>query len=126
MLVSCRYCGRIHERSFDCGKRPARRGKRKEQEKIRQKARVKKKMEQVKKDAGYLCEYCLSQGRLTYTDLQTHHIIKLTQRPDLAVEDTNLVVLCHSCHEKAEKGEISPQFLSELAQKRAGHIPPAI
>ena len=104
MLISCRYCGRIHERSFDCGKRPARSGKRKEKEKIRQKARVKKKMEQVKKDAGYLCEYCLSQGRLTYTDLQTHHIIKLTQRPDLAVEDTNLVVLCHSCHEKAEKG----------------------
>ena len=118
MLKSCKYCGRIHDSKFNCGKKPKATYNRKEKEKFRYTSKMKKKSSDIKKAANYLCEYCLYQNKLTYTELETHHIFKLQERPDLALEDTNLICLCRNCHEKAEKSEISAEILQKIALKR--------
>jgi 5-methylcytosine-specific restriction endonuclease McrA len=53
----------------------------------------------------YLCQECKKYGRTTQA-VTVHHIQHLEDRPDLALENTNLVSLCQKCHNKAhpEKG----------------------
>ena len=123
MLKSCKYCGRIHDSKYDCGKRPRKANHRHSAEQLRYTSRMKKKSEAVKAAAHYLCEYHLFLGQLVYTELETHHIIKLQERQDLALEDSNLICLCRNCHEKAEKGEISPQLLRKIALNRGKQSP---
>ncbi len=55
--------------------------------------------------------------------LETHHIRKLRERPDLALADGNLICLCGSCHERAERGDISAERLERLAAER-DRVPP--
>ena len=43
---------------------------------------------------GYRCRYCRATGCL----LDTHHIEKRSQRPDLLLEPKNVVTLCRPCH----------------------------
>ena len=44
--------------------------------------------------------------------------MKLTDRPDLLLEDGNLICLCVRHHERAESGEISRKELYELVKTR--------
>lgn len=97
--------------------------RREESERGRNTRAWKRKAEQVKADSHYLCENCLAQGVLTWDGLETHHIIKLRERPDLLLDDDNLVCLCEKCHKKADAGAISADFLRQLAKKR-NNIPP--
>ncbi|GAN84051.1 HNH endonuclease signature motif containing protein [Novacetimonas hansenii] len=46
------------------------------------------------------CKQCLKEGVYTYSDLHVDHIIPLVQRPDLKYVESNLQVLCRSCHGK--------------------------
>ena len=123
MLKSCRYCGRIHDSKYDCGKRPKKVNHRHSTEQLRYTSKMKRKSEEVKAAANYLCEYHLYLGQLVYTELETHHIIKLQERQDMALEDSNLICLCRNCHEKAEKGEISSQLLRKIALSRGKQSP---
>ena len=123
MLKSCKYCGRVHDSKYDCGRKPKKINRRQSGEMFRYTSTMKKKSEDVKKAASYLCEHHLYCGEIVYKELETHHIIKLQERPDLATEDSNLICLCRNCHEKAEKGEISPQLLREIALNRGKHPP---
>lgn len=123
MLKACPWCGRIHDSREDCGRRPPKKYRREESERGRDTRAWKRKAEQIKTDSHYLCENCLSQGVLTWDGLEAHHIIKLRERPDLLLDDDNLVCLCEKCHKKADVGVISAAFLRQLAKKR-NNIPP--
>lgn len=46
----------------------------------------------------YLCQDCKEKGKVTIAT-EVHHIIPLEQRPDLALELSNLRSLCRQCHE---------------------------
>ena len=46
----------------------------------------------------YLCQHCLAEGRVTPAT-EVHHIKKLEDYPDLALDLSNLVSLCWTCHE---------------------------
>ena len=46
-----------------------------------------------------LCELCLSEGRETPSE-QVDHIVRLKERPDLALEESNVRALCMSCHSR--------------------------
>lgn len=118
MLKSCPYCGRIHDNSFDCGKKPKRISRRHESEEGRYTRAWRKKAALVKAECHYLCEYCLSKGRYTYEGLSVHHIVKLRERPDLLLDDNNLVCLCGRCHALADDGGIPAEDLRKLAKKR--------
>lgn len=123
MLKSCKYCGRIHDSKVDCGRKPVFRRKIKGNEKIRYTKAMATKSEDIKRKAKYLCEVCFDEGVFNYNDLETHHIIKLIDEPDLALVDLNLICLCRKHHEKAEKGEISAIYLRKLAEKREKQSP---
>jgi 5-methylcytosine-specific restriction endonuclease McrA len=77
-----------------------------------------KKAEQIKKDSKYLCPLCLEEGRAVYSDLETHHIIKLKDAPDRLLDNYNLIPLCVQHHKQADAGEIDLDRLLELARKR--------
>lgn len=51
----------------------------------------------------YYCAGCLA----TNQNLDRSHILSIAQRPDLAAEKENLNLLCRSCHEKWESGQIN-------------------
>lgn len=78
------------------------------------------KSKQVRDEAHYLCEVCREAGVINYKDLEVHHIEKLRDKPDLLLEDTNLVCLCREHHKQADKGEITKEHLKELALRRLG------
>lgn len=55
---------------------------------------------------NYLCQHCLKQGKITPADM-VHHIEELLEHPEKALDEDNLVSLCHPCHNKEhpEKGQ---------------------
>jgi 5-methylcytosine-specific restriction enzyme A len=63
------------------------------------------KREYILKRDGYLCRECKKYGRNREARI-VHHIIELEDDPSLAYENSNLVSLCYSCHNKQhpEKG----------------------
>ena len=63
------------------------------------------KREHILRRDKYLCQNCKRYGRRTEA-VTVHHIEHLEDRPDLALEDSNLVSLCNACHNKMhpEKG----------------------
>ena len=50
----------------------------------------------------YLCQQCLKNKILTPADT-VHHKMFLEYRPDLALEDDNLMSVCRYCHEQIHK-----------------------
>ena len=52
-----------------------------------------------------LCEDCNERGRLTLAT-QVHHVVKLSERPDLRFDHDNLLSLCSRCHSRrTRRGE---------------------
>jgi 5-methylcytosine-specific restriction endonuclease McrA len=49
----------------------------------------------------YMCQDCKAKGKVVPAT-EVHHVIPLEDRPDLALELSNLRCLCHDCHEKTK------------------------
>lgn len=118
MLKSCKYCGRIHDSRYDCGKRPHKKYRRRESEAGRYTYAWQLKSREIKERSHYLCAYCQLLGVLTYKELEVHHIEKLNDRPDLLLEDSNLICLCVRHHKQADHGEIEKADLYRLVKLR--------
>lgn len=110
---------------YECPMRPKRKkqGER-EAERIRNSYAWQKKRKSIKERDHYLCVYSLAHGEIVYKDLEVHHIIPLEERPDLGLDDSNLITLCCEVHERAEHGEISRDELLELVKHPPGVLPP--
>ena len=116
MWKACSRCGRIHPAGYKCNVGRVYKGG--EERKLRSQWSWNEKRTQIKEDAHYLCEVCRDHGILTYNDVEVHHIEKIKDRPDLFLEDSNLVVLCRSHHKDADDGKIDKDYLKALAKKR--------
>lgn len=126
MKKSCQYCGRVHDKKYDCGKKPKKdysRYQRTDSEAGRYSHAFRVKSEQIKKRSHYLCSYCLANNMLTYDGLETHHITKLRDRPELLLDDSNLICLCKRHHKLADDGKIDAELLRELARQRDKDTP---
>ena len=137
MLRSCRYCGRIHDTKYDCGRKPKRMRCESSTEaaKFRRKEIWKQTSLSIRERDNNLCQVCLAQYKealshkeqsdtetyertptLVIADcISVHHIKSICTHPDLALERTNLITLCSMHHEQAENGEIDADWLTELA-----------
>ena len=51
----------------------------------------------IRKRDGYLCQECKRYGKRT-TAKEVHHVNPLKERPDLALDERNLLTLCLKCH----------------------------
>lgn len=116
MYKSCSRCGKIHSTSYKCyANRPVRNDN---EFNLRQKNKWHKKSEEIREASNYLCAICREEGRYNYKHIEVHHILKLKLRPDLLLENSNLIALCSMHHKQADNGEIPIGYLQELAKKR--------
>ena len=122
MMRACGWCGRMHDINAECPRKPTQKGhkygSKTDIDKLRNTYRWRRKREQIKQDAHYLCEVCADQGHITTSHLEVHHIVKLNTAPDLLTDDDNLVCLCTTHHKQADAGEIDAIYLKQLAKKR--------
>lgn len=119
-LRACVYCGQVHEVDFKCKLKPKvdYAKYKKDYDKLRNKKAWARLAEAVKRDSNYLCEVCFDKGRLIADGLESHHIVKIKDNPDLFLDEQNIVCLCKYCHKMADRGELDKDYLRELAQRR--------
>lgn len=117
---ACSRCGKIHPKGYVCkvGVQKKRYKYSYAEAKLRSKSVWTEKSKQVREDAHYLCEVCKDKGIYNYRNVEVHHIEKLKDRPDLLIEDSNLICLCKDCHRLADAGMIDKNYLKQLALKR--------
>ncbi len=123
MLKSCKYCGKIHDSKYDCGKKPRRKKIRTEQNQFRSTNAWKNKSIQIRTRDRYLCQVCIrnlyhTQQQYNDKDLEVHHIIPVVEDYDKRLDDDNLITLCGPHHEMAEQGEISREELRTIARQQ--------
>lgn len=119
MLKSCSRCGGIHESGYRCNhNRPKYNYRGGEERGLRNSHAWHKKSREIKDKAQGLCEACRDANRYVYEGLEVHHIEKVKDSPSRLLDNLNLVCLCIPCHKQADRGDISPDYLRELAEKR--------
>lgn len=111
MLKSCKYCMRIHDSKFDCGKKPKRKKQFNNKNSFRSTHAWTKKSNDIRDRDNNLCQVCIrklyeTEQQYTYIGLEVHHAISLEDDFDKKLDDDNLITLCERHHEMAEKGKI--------------------
>jgi len=117
MWKSCSKCGKIHPENYKCnaGRIPRQRT---DDQRFRSTNKWTEKSKSIRERSNWLCSVCQDEGYLETESLEVHHITKLTEAPELGLDDDNLVCLCKRHHEMADEGKIDPEYLRELARKR--------
>lgn len=123
MLKSCKYCLRIHDSKFDCGKKPKRYKEINDINRFRWSRRWNKKSISIRERDNYLCQICLTNQYDTFIkynseQLEVHHIIPLHEDFNLRLDDENLITLCARHHKMADKKIISRKFLLDIIKKK--------
>ncbi|MBR1751918.1 MAG: HNH endonuclease [Ruminococcus sp.] len=126
MLRACQYCGKIHEIGYICPQKPQKKSGFKKggtpQDRFRGKQAWKNKRREIKQRDMNMCRLCLT-GRFTkdhkpviVTDkLSVHHIRPLENAYEYRLDNDWLITLCDDCHELAEAGKVSAEYLHSLA-----------
>ncbi len=125
MLKSCKYCNRIHESKYDCGKKPTRKKEPNEKNKFRWSRKWREKTVDIKERDKYLCQLAIREKppRYIYDTLEVHHIIPIEEDWNLRLDEENLITLSEEYHEKAERGEITRRELFQILSDKHGYPP---
>lgn len=123
MKKACPYCGKIHDKKYQCEKKPVSynyRGTR--EDRFRWSYDWKLKREHILRRDKYLCVACLNSlpgtvKKLNNEALSVHHIRSLKTNWELRLADENLITLCNFHHEMAENGRISADTLIKYLPK---------
>ena len=131
MLKACKYCGQIHKGDYICANKPKRIyiGDNKIRA-FRDSKAWDRKRNEIRQRDNYLCVACWHNlkgtlNRITSDNLSVHHIVPLWRAWDLRLSDNNLITLCTTHHEFAEKGVLSEKILKECIAKGV-NIPPHV
>lgn len=133
MLKACKYCGRIHDTKYDCGKKPKYRGKVNNKKELFRKTRAwTERSIQIRNRDCNLCQICKRmikmQGDMRqyeYEGLQVHHIYSLQEDFDKRMDGLNLITVCSYHHELCENGRIDRKTQLDIAREQE-NIPPTI
>ena len=123
-LISCSRCGKVHPYG-QCSIPPAPRRRYPRTDpagKFRCTAAWQRKRNEIRERDLHLCKLCLSNGRITNTSLEVHHIIPVTADDRLRLDDDNLITLCSSCHALVEGDKEFVPRLQGLAKKSPRQI----
>ncbi len=123
MMKSCKYCGRMHEVSVVCPRKPKGVGyDRGGVGAFRRSGAWRSKSLDIRTRDFHTCRVCADgkhgtyMGRQYQTEgLSVHHIVPLAEDFDLRLEDDNLITLCPYHHEQAEAGKLPREYLQHLA-----------
>lgn len=119
-LYSCKYCGRIHPKNFDCGRKPKHGSVTDtEERRFRSSAKWTKMSSSIRERDHYMCVYCKQQeDRITRAEIEVHHIIPVSEDYGLRLDSENLISLCREHHEQAEQGKIKRSVLQSMAARQ--------
>lgn len=117
MLKSCKYCGRVHDSKYNCGKKPTK--KTTAITKFRSSGRWQKQRDIVLDLDHYMCAACRDEGKYNTEYLEAHHIIPLSEDWNLRLDEDNIITLCERHHEYADQGKIDRKHLKKLIEKRS-------
>lgn len=116
MLKSCSRCGKIHSYNHKCYHNKS--NYHNDIDRLRSTYEWQQKVEEIKDKNNYLCAVCKDNNIYNYKDIEVHHIEKLQQRPDLFLDNNNLICLCKRHHKDADNGKIEKEYLFELVKVR--------
>lgn len=119
-MKACSKCGKIHPYNYDCKINRVYTGG--DERKLRSQYSWTKKSEEIRERANHLCEVCRKEGVYTYDGIEVHHITKVKDDKSLLLDNYNLICLCKRHHLQADNGEISKEYLLELAGEREESI----
>lgn len=133
MLRSCQYCGRIHEKNYDCGKKPVRKKfHHTKMDRFRSTEAWKQKSLEIRERDNHLCQICIRNmysalKRYYYDDLSVHHAIPISEDWEKRLDDDNLLTVCSMHHEMAEKGVIPyAEIRAIIDEQEAKRDPPGV
>ena len=123
MLKSCQYCGRIHPKNYDCGRKPKKIKRDTKAYRFHRTQAWQDKSIDIRERDHYLCQCCIrlmpgTMRKHNYDDLSVHHIEPLATDYDQRLDDNNLITVCGYHHELAERGEIDRELLHEIAREQ--------
>ena len=127
MLRSCRWCNRIHDSRFDCGRKPKyKRTRYNDTDAFRSSAAWQHKREQIRERDKNLCQICIRNlygtiQQYTYDGLSVHHAEKVEDAWDKRLDDENLLLLCDIHHEMAEDGRIPVDEIKRIIAEQEGN-----
>lgn len=121
-FYACSRCGKIHPKGYVCNAEKKRYKYSYKESRLRSKSAWTEKSKQVREDANYLCEVCKDKGIYNYRNIEAHHIEKLKDKPELWLNDDNLICLCKDCHRMADADMISKDYLKKLAMQRIDRL----
>lgn len=122
MYKTCSYCGIVPENHICPYKQKRKRFRKSSQhDRFRDTIEWQNKRNEIKKRDRYLCRACLAGivpviRKFNSEHLEVHHIIKLVQRYDLRLDNSNLITLCMHHHKMADRGEIEADILLSLVE----------
>jgi 5-methylcytosine-specific restriction protein A len=123
MLRSCSYCGRMHERTFQCSKKPQRNRikERTNADKLRNTRAWKNRSIEIRQRDKGLCQICIrnlfNTTNIYSFDVGVHHIKPLEEGGSL-LSGRNLITLCRMHHEMCERGEIARPMQQDIAAEQ--------
>ena len=117
MYKTCSKCGKIHDTRYKCKVNNIIKQST-DESKLRSTNKWTQKSLGIRARANYLCEVCRDQGRLTYNDLEVHHIVKIKDDSNKLLDDYNLICLCVEHHKQADAGELDTDYLKKLVKDR--------
>lgn len=116
MLKACSRCGKIHEYNYKCNKGKI--YKHNDIDKLRSTRAWTIKSIEIREASNYLCSVCLDKGIYNYDNVEVHHIEKLQDKPDLFLENENLICLCKQHHKEADNNKLDKDYLINLVKLR--------
>ena len=126
MLRSCKYCGKVHDTHFDCGRKPVRMQVRSYDTASRNFRRSEvwtRKSAEIRERDGYLCQICIRRlhntlRQFNYDTLSVHHIIPICEDYDKRLDNDNLLTVCRMHHEMCEDGTIARSEQLDVANEQ--------
>lgn len=123
VLKSCKYCGRVHDSKYDCGRKPEPHKRITYIDQFRSSRRWREKREQIRRRDKSLCQICIrklygAERQYNYENLSVHHAIPIEADYNLRLDDDNLLTVCGIHHEMAEAGKIPYEEVKRIIDEQ--------
>lgn len=124
MLKSCKHCGSIHQRNYQCPSKPVRVKQATHIDKFRWSKAWQRKRATIRDRDKHLCQLCMRRvpKRYTFDNIEVHHIIPIYEDWDRRLDEDNLICLCASCHKQAELRQVSRELLFDIVNKNSWQV----
>lgn len=123
MKKACKHCGKVHDKSYKCSKKPVKIKRSTEFDIFRSSYAWQKKREAIKKRDNFCCKICflnIFNKKIDNFYIEVHHIIPLAEDYSKRLDDDNLITLCEQHHKMAENGVISRDTLYKAIRPTNG------